>query len=115
MPSFNDDHLGFSGPELNHANSVNFTAAGGKSFSMHNPVLFESTATMANLPVDNAVTRAVGVDASGNLANTSRVADADFSAKASQADLNALATYLTALTAAVATKASSAVVGSRAS
>ena len=71
MPSFNDDHLGFSGPELNGANAIHITAAGGKPFSLHNAVSFESTATMAHLPVDDTVTRAVGVDGSGNLVNTS--------------------------------------------
>jgi hypothetical protein len=117
MPSFNDDHLGFSGPELNHANVINFTAAGGKSFSMHNPVLFESTATMANLPVDNTVTRAVGVDGSGNLVNTSKVVDADITALTAVVNTKADTSVVTALTAVVATKASSTVVciGSKAS
>jgi hypothetical protein len=115
MPSFNDDHLGFSGPELNSVNVFNFTAAGGKPFSVHNAVSFESTATMANLPVNDTVTRAAGVDGSGNLVNTNKVASADLTAltmivgtKASQADLDSL-------TATVATKASTAVVGSKAS
>ena len=80
MPSFNDDHLGFSGPELNNVGKINITAAGGKPFSLHNAVSFESTATMANLPIDNTVTRAVGVDGSGNLVNTSKVVDADITA-----------------------------------
>ena len=63
MPSFNDDHLGFSGPELNGVNAINITAAGGKPFSLHNAVSFQSTATMAHLPVDDTVTRAVGAAA----------------------------------------------------
>jgi hypothetical protein len=115
MPSFNDDHLGFSGPELNHAGSVNFTAAGGKSFSMHNPVLFESTAKMAHLPVDDTVTRAVGVDGSGNLVNTSKVVDADITTLTAAVNTKADTSVVTALTAVVATKASSTVVGSKAS
>ena len=115
MPSFNDDHLGFSGPELNHAGSVTFTAAGGKSFSMRNAVSFESTAKMAHLPVDDTVTRAVGVDGSGNLVNTSKVVDADITALTTAVNTKADTSVVTALTAVVATKASSTVVGSKAS
>jgi hypothetical protein len=115
MPSFNDDHLGFSGPELNNVNVINFTAAGGKPFLMHNPVSFESTATMANLPVNETVTRAVGVDGSGNLVNTSKVADAKLSALTTTVNAKASQAALDTLTATVATKASSMVVGSKAS
>jgi hypothetical protein len=109
MPSFNDDHLGFSGPELNSANVINITAAGGKPFSMHNAVSFESTATMANLPVDDFVTRAVGVDGSGNLVNTNKVASADLTALTTTVGTKADTSVVTALTAVVATKASSTV------
>ena len=115
MPSFNDDHLGFSGPELNGVNAINITAAGGKPFSLHNAVSFESTATMANLPIDNTVTRAVGVDGSGNLVNTSKVVDADITALTTAVNTKADTSVVTALTAVVATKASSTVVGSKAS
>ena len=115
MPSFNDDHLGFSGPELNNVDKINITAAGGKPFSLHNAVSFESTATMANLPIDNTVTRAVGVDGSGNLVNTSKVVDADITALTTAVNTKADTSVVTALTAVVATKASSTVVGSKAS
>jgi hypothetical protein len=115
MPSFNDDHLGFSGPELNNVDKINITAAGGKPFSLHNAVSFESTATMANLPVDDTVTRAVGVDGSGNLVNTSKVADADLTALSTAVNTKADTSVVTALTAVVATKASSTVVGTKAS
>ena len=115
MPRFNDDHLGFSGPELNVADSINFTATDGKKFSMHNPVSFESTATMAHLPVDDTVTRAVGVDGSGNLVNTNKVASGDLTALTATVNTKADTSTVTALTSTVATKASVTSVATKAS
>ena len=115
MPSFNDDHLGFSGPELNGVNAINITAAGGKPFSLHNAVSFQSTATMAHLPVDDTVTRAVGVDGSGNLVNTNKVASGDLTALTATVNTKADTSTVTALTSTVATKASVTSVATKAS
>jgi hypothetical protein len=57
----------------------------------------------------------VGVDGSGNLVNTSKVVDADITALTAAVNTKADTSVVTALTAVVATKASSTVVGSKAS